>query len=121
MSLIKAFNNLLSDFLSDLRTAFPNESHLITFATSIDLLSRANPKEIPVTFMKYILPFETQIENCDTDFFLRLGEGEQESELLSKGLRLKELWLHKDTTDHTKACIIGYMQKLLKLGKMVTR
>ena len=119
MSLINAFNNVLDDFLSDLLRAFPNEQYLKTFYSGFLLLKQANPSQIVINFMTYVGPHADKIHNCDTDFFLDFSNNinlENES-YISKGLRIKHLWLHPDTTDHTKACIISYMQNLLKIGE----
>jgi hypothetical protein len=115
--LISAFNKTLGDFLSDLVKAFPNEVYIQTFQTTLNFLKKANPKQVVSSYMNYIGPYSKQIFDCDTDFFLSFEDniGVDDS-YLSKGLRLKHLWLHPDTTDHTKACIISYMQNLLKIG-----
>jgi hypothetical protein len=119
MSLINAFNNLLDDFLVDLQKAFPNEHYLKTFYNAFLLIKKSHPKQNIYTFMSYIGPYADRIKNCDTDFFLQLADTNETTneDYLNKGLRLKHLWLHPDTTDHTKACIISYTQNLLKIGE----
>jgi hypothetical protein len=118
--LINAFNKSLDSFLTDLIKAFPNESYIKTFYVTFTFMKKANPKQIVISYMNYISPYSKQIFDCDTDFFLKFEEniGVDDS-YLSNGLRLKHLWLHPDTTDHTKACIISYMQNLLKIGAKI--
>jgi hypothetical protein len=118
--LINAFNKSLDSFLSDLIIAFPNESYIQTFYVTFTFMKKANPKQIVISYMNYISPYSKQIFDCDTDFFLKFEEniGVDDS-YISNGLRLKHLWLHPDTTDHTKACIISYMQNLLKIGAKI--
>jgi hypothetical protein len=119
--LINAFNKSLDSFLTDLIKAFPNESYIKTFYVTFTFMKKANPKQIVISYMNYISPYSKQIFDCDTDFFLKFEEniGVDDS-YLSNGLRLKHLWLHPDTTEHTKACIISYMQNLLKIGAKIT-
>jgi len=120
MSLINAFNNTLDDFLIDLQQAFPSEQYLRTYYSAFQLLRKANPKQIIFDFKNYIGPYSVQIYNCDTSFFLEQAENIESSDpMFNKGLRLKELWLNKNTSDHTKACIISYIQKLLKISEKI--
>ena len=117
--LINAFNNQLDAFLTDLQKAFPNEHYLKTFYNAFLLIKKSHPKQNIYTFMTYIGPYASQIHNCDTEFFLQLDNLNVEDTYLEKGMRLKHLWQHPDTTEHTKACIISYTQNLLKLGEKI--
>jgi hypothetical protein len=119
--LINAFNKSLGDFMTDLIKAFPDESFLKTFNVTFSFMRKVNPKQIVVSYMNYIGPYSKQIFECDTDFFLDFEENiGVDHNYLSNGLRLKHLWLHENTTDHTKACIISYMQNLLKIGSKIS-
>lgn len=119
MSLINAFNNTLDDFLADLLCVFPNEQYLKTYYNAFQLLRKANPKQIITEFKVFVEPYSQQIKDCDTAFFLEINNLNLDDSYLNKGIRLRELWLHPETTDHTKACIISYMQKLLKISERI--
>ena len=119
--IINAFNNMLGDFLKDLQSAFPQETYIRTYISAFEVLRKVNPKQIVLSFMTYVQPFEKYIFDCDESFFLKFDSSNNHLGLddtyINKGLRLKHLWTHPSTTKETKACIFAYMQNLLKLGK----
>ena len=121
IALITAFNNTLDDFLVDIQNAFPNETYLKAFYNGFLLLKKTNPKQTMTTFMEYVGPHAKEIKECNLEYFLNFSENENHLSIddmyVQKGMRLKFLWTHPDTTDHTRACIISYMQNLLKLGE----
>jgi hypothetical protein len=119
--IINAFNNMLGEFLSDLQSAFPQETYITNYISAFELLRKANPKQIVKGFMFYVSPYQTYIFDCDESFFLGFDSNNNhlglDDNYINKGLRLKHLWTHPSTTQETKACIFAYMQNLLKLGK----
>lgn len=123
MNLITAFNNLMEQFLMDLQKVFPTESYIVNFYTAFLLVKKTNPRQISQNYMEYVGPYKNQINNCQTEFFLKFDKDNNfgiTDEFISNGLKLKHLWLLPTTTDNTKACIIAYLQKLLKLGEKIT-
>lgn len=114
---IKAFNNLILQFLGELIRLFPDEKDIIVFESKVNILSKTNPRMLVEEFMEYVLPYKEKIMACDEDFFLNLENLNLNKEAHQKGLSFKHLYQNSDK--RTKATIIAYFQKLIKFGEMV--
>lgn len=119
---VKIFNNLLKDFLDYLEDNFPIFSSDITLTRSVlNLLLTTNPRIIVEQFMTVVVPYKSQIFNCDENYFLNFEENgiKVNSQNLMHGLKIKQFWVDSTTTDEQKAYIWLYFQKLIKIGEKV--
>jgi hypothetical protein len=114
---IKAFNNLILQFIGELKKHFPHEKDIVIFESKLSILSSTNPRMVVEEFMNNILPYKDKIMNCDEDFFLNLDNLNLNKEAYEKGLSFKSLY--KSSDKRTKATIIAYFQKLIKIGEKV--
>ena len=109
---ISIFLDILDQFLCHLEERYPVfKSDLFLVKTSVGVL-----------FMSYILPYSTQIENCQEEFFLNfenLVNKNTPNSNLMHAMKIRGIWRAKDTTDIDKAQIWIYFKKLLKVGKRV--
>jgi hypothetical protein len=119
---IKAFNNLLDQFIDFLMETFPDHRSDITLTkTCTEFIRKTNPRTVVEQFMQFINPYEREIGNCNESFFLDFERNMrlQQDEVLF-GLKLKSIWQSEDMTDYRKAKIWLFFQKLLSAGKKVT-
>jgi hypothetical protein len=69
-SYLKAFNNVISQFIDDLNETFPEEREFRKFKTGFSLLKSTNNKKIVEVFKFYIENYKDQITNRDDNFFI---------------------------------------------------
>jgi hypothetical protein len=119
---IKIFNDLLDQLFNFLETKFPLfKSDLLLTKSTVEFIRNSNPRLVVEQFMAYALPYEKQIYDCDEDFFLNFEKNVSElsGDNLLVGMKIKNVWLSDSITDHQKAYIWLYFQRLLKAGKSV--
>jgi len=120
---IKVFLDILNQFIVHLETRYPEfKSDLYLTKVSIDLLEKINPRLVVEQFMENVLPYSTQIENCQEEFFLNFNNlvtKETPKDNLMFAMRIKSIWLAKHTSDIDKARIWSFFKKLLKSGRRV--
>ncbi len=118
---MKVFLDILHQFLDYLGDTYPLfKSDIYLTKTSIKLLESTNPRLVVEQFMEYILPYSTQIENCEEEFFLNfdnLVSSDTPQDNVMFAMRIRNIWLAKSTSDTQKAKIWWYFKKLLKSGK----
>lgn len=117
---IKIFNDILDQFFDYLEDNFNEiKSDLVLAKTATDFVRKGNPRLVVEQFMLNVLPYKQQIFDCDEDFFLNyetnLGDSVGQSNLI-QAMKLKNLWL-SGITQHQKAYIWLYLQRLLKSGE----
>jgi len=123
---IKIFHDLLEQFFVFLETNFTlYKSDIILTKTAVDFVKKSNPRLVVEQFILSIKPYKNQLFDCNESFFLdyeknlELGNvGEQEVGLISK---VKDLWISSNITDHQKAYIWLYLQKLYKAGEKICK
>jgi hypothetical protein len=112
MASVGAFNDMLSQFLSELTQTFPEEKGIRKYESAFDLLRKSNPRKVVENFMMIATPLQERIMSKD------------ESVLLGDDLRsLGELNIGKNwegCSDNTRACIWQYLQTLTMLGMTIT-
>lgn len=124
---IKIFNDLLDQFIDFLLNNFIYiKSDVILAKNSILFVRNSNPRLVVEKFMKTIYPYHKQIFECDENFFLNFENNinDDDKKKLSNedfltGMKIKNVWNSKDTTDNQKAHIWMYFQKLLRAGEKV--
>jgi hypothetical protein len=112
MASVGAFNDMLSQFLSELTQTFPEEKGIKKYESAFDLLRKTNPRKVVENFMGTIAPLQERIMAKD------------ETVLTSENLKsLNELNLAKNwagCSENTRSCIWQYLQTLLMLGMTIT-
>ena len=118
---IKIFNDVLDQFFDYLDTNFIEiKSDLILSKSAIDFIRKNNPRLVVEQFMTIIHPYRKQISECNEDFFLNFENNLPISgSNMLVGMKLKNVWLSNQTTEHQKAYIWLYFQRLIKAGEKV--
>ena len=112
MASVGAFNDMLSQFLSELTQTFPEEKGIKKYESAFDLLRKTNPRKVVENFMMIASPLQERIMAKD------------DTVLTSENLKsLNELNIGKhwaDCSENTRACIWQYLQTLVMLGMTIT-
>ena len=69
-SILKAFNNHLSEFMNDLCVVFPNDLDIKVSKTTVSTLIKFNPSKIIKLWNLHICKYSNEIENGDIEYFL---------------------------------------------------
>ena len=112
MASVGAFNDMLSQFLSELAQTFPEEKAIKKYETSFDILRKSNPRKVIENFMATATPLQDRIMSRDdtmlTDGSLKmLGE-----------MNIGTHW--SGCSENTKGAIWQYLQTLMMLGTTIT-
>ena len=70
MSILGAFNNVLTDFIDDCILVFPEDRDFKVYKKGVDLLVTINPKKVLTIFTEYTSIYRDKILVKDEDFFL---------------------------------------------------
>ena len=112
MASVGAFNDMLSQFLSELTQTFPEEKGIKKYESAFDLLRKTNPRKVVENFMGTIAPLQERIMAKDDTVLT--GE-----DLKSLGeLNIGKNWM--GCSENTRACIWQYLQTLSRLGMTIT-
>ena len=77
---VAAFNDLLGNVLDFLRKSFPTDEHLVKAHKHLMMGLSLSPREIPLQFVKAVLPYESQLHSHNAQFFeTLLGEAGYDS------------------------------------------
>tara|TARA_B110000285_G_C15141855_1_gene631331 strand:- start:6964 stop:7434 length:471 start_codon:yes stop_codon:yes gene_type:complete len=112
MASVGAFNDMLTQFLSELTQTFPEEKGIKKYESAFDLLRKSNPRKVVQNFMATAGPLQDRIMAKDDGV---ITDGVLKS--------LDELNIHKHwsvCSDGTKNAIWQYIQTLLMLGTTIT-
>jgi len=115
---MKAFNDMLEQFVKELIETFPEEKCLKKYQIKIDMLRSSNPRKCVMKFMKKIKPYADSIMKKDDSFFMNVPEG-QEVPAIVEELNLHSNWT-PDLSQKTKDAIWQYLQTLYMLGTTIT-
>ena len=118
MSLLKAFNNHLIEFIDDLINVFPDNLDIKTSRTFIEGLKKINPKKIPIMWKECVVDtFKDKILEGDLDFFLNKKEYDLGGCSNEKGRKILEdvRGLVILSSEENKIKSIKYVQNLTKL------
>jgi hypothetical protein len=116
-TILSKFNEQLLNFLQEMCRLFPEDKKLSTFLFTVDLMKKANPRELMNQFKQYVYPFKSQIINKDESFFLEnaFGDSIQDKSNMSEMLRIKEIWISGKLTKNDKDCIWNYFKVFIYL------
>ena len=117
MSNLSKFNEQLLNFLQEMCNLFPEDKSLSSFYYKIDLMKKANPREIMNQFRQYVCPFKDQILAKDENFFINntFTDSIKSQNGISELLRIKQIWNSGSLTDRDKECVWNYFKVFLYL------
>ena len=120
MSLLKAFNNHLLEFIEDVIRIFPDNLDIKTGKTFIEGVKRVNPKKIITYWRDNILNlYEAEIAEGDITFFINK---DYKKDIGNEAQSLKVLEdirnLVRNTTLENKNKAMKYIQNLTKICKL---
>ena len=123
MSILKAFNNHLLEFIDDLIVIFPEDLDIRTSKTFIQGIIKVNPKMISKYYYDNIaLKYKNQLENGDISFFINkdynedLGEDWKTNKIKATMDRWRNVLKNTKTENKNKA--MKYFQNLSKLAEI---
>lgn len=121
-SILKGFNNHLSEFFDDIIRVFPDDLEIKKAYISLNNLKKINPKIIISVWKKNISDiYSDQIDNGNIEYFLNKNyssdfEYDDNIEILKKIEEMKNSI--KFMSDDNKNKTIKYLQNLNKLCKL---
>ena len=118
---IKIFNDILDQLFDFLEHNFPYfKSDIMLTRSTTEFIRNSNPRMVVEKFMNYAITYKQQIFDCDEDFFINFEKNiSMKSDNILYGMKLKNVWQSPETSDHQKAHIWLYFQKLVKAGEKV--
>jgi|TARA_Y100000385_G_C12582205_1_gene420953 hypothetical protein len=123
MSILKAFNNHLLEFIDDLIVIFPEDLDIRTSKTFVKGIIKVNPKMISKYYYENIaVTYKNQIENADISFFINkdynedLGEDWKTNKIKATMDRWRNVLKNTKTENKNKA--MKYFQNLSKLAEI---
>ena len=111
MASVSAFNEMMANFLGELRKAFPEEKGIKKFETSFDLLRKSNPRKIVETYMAGIGPYADRISQHDATLL------DEDIPFLNE-MNMKSNW--ESASQATRGAIFQYLQTLYMIGVTIT-
>ena len=112
MTSVSAFNDMMAQFLNELKTTFPEEKAIKKYNVAFDLMRQSNPKKCVEVFMETVGPYADRISRKDETLI-------SEKIKLIEDLNLDKYWT-PDLADATKGAIWNYLQTLHMLGATIT-
>ena len=106
MTTVKAFNEMMGQFLDELTQTFPEEEAPKT------AVAEPRTRETFESYMKDIGPFSTKLMQKDDSFF------DDENPFVKK-LNLANIWKSPEATENTKQAIWQYLQTMFILGNTI--
>jgi len=123
MSILKAFNNHLLEFIDDLIVIFPEDLDIRTSKTFVKGIIKVNPKMISKYYYENIaVTYKNQFENADISFFINkdynedLGEDWKTNKIKATMDRWRNVLKNTKTENKNKA--MKYFQNLSKLAEI---
>ena len=123
MTLLKAFNNHMIEFIEDLIVIYPEDLDLKTSHTFITGIIKVNPRMICNYYYRNIaIKYKKQLEKGDVDFFINkdydedLGDEWKTNKIHSTMEKWRELLRNSSIENKKKS--IKYFQNLSKLSEL---
>lgn len=123
MTLLKAFNNHMIEFIEDLIVIYPEDLDLKTSHTFITGIIKVNPRMICNYYYQNIaIKYKKQLEKGDVDFFINkdydedLGDEWKTNKIHSTMEKWRELLRNSSIENKKKS--IKYFQNLSKLSEL---
>jgi hypothetical protein len=112
MTTIRAFNDMMEQFLEELVQTFPEEKTIQMYHTSFGVLRKANTRVCLENYMKNIAPVVNHVMQKDDAFFM-------DHPNVIEGLDLRKIWTDSLSVQ-TKSAIWQYLQTLYILGTTIS-
>jgi hypothetical protein len=110
---IKAFNDMMDQFLTELNLTFPKNKSVIKFQASFEVVRTATPNKVLDAYMKAIKPYRNKIMRKDDTF---ITEDSSNIPALAD-INLASLW--GECSDNTKDAIWQYLHTLMVFGTTI--
>lgn len=114
MASVTAFIQMMGQFLTELRSTFPEETKLKTYESHFEMMKKMNPRKVVEVFMESVRPYQDKIMSQDEQFLL--GNAEKISFLNELNITR---WWTSDVSENTKNAIWQYLKTLLTLGNLI--
>lgn len=108
MTSVQAFNDMLANFIDQLRHTFPEDEGIELFSEKFDTLKSLNVKKPLEFFMTALAPHTDLIMSKDPALFDRAS--------LDASLDLGKLWRDEGLTGQTREAIWQHIQTLFMIG-----
>ena len=115
MTSVSAFNEMMDQFMVELKQTFPEEKTIGKYYTGFDLLKKSNPRKCVTGFMDEISPYASHVMNKDESFLL--DEKNKLPAILDE-MHIRQHW-SSGLSDATKDAIWQYLQTLYMLGTTI--
>ena len=113
MTTVKAFNDLMEQFIGELVKTFPEEESIKSYQESFEMARMANDRLPMNTFLQNVAPYASHIMSRDEAFFT---EHADEIDFL-KETNMKKYW--SNLSENTKGAIWQYLHTLYMLGSTI--
>jgi hypothetical protein len=110
---VKAFNDLMDQFLTELNLTFPENKAIIKFQASFEVVRAASPSKVLDEYMKAIKPFKNKIMHKDDTF---ITDDSKQIPALAD-IDLSSMWT--DCSETTRGAIWQYLHTLLVFGTTI--
>ena len=123
MSIVKAFNTHIIDFINDVLNVLDNNSDIYTAKRGLESIIKVNPKLPIKTWKSYITEkYSNEINNNNYDFFMDKDYSsdlaqQQNNEILKVIDNIRHPLKKMDVSNKEK--IIKYVKNLTELSKML--
>ena len=122
MSILSAFNNVITNFIDDCILVFPEDKDFKVYKKGVQLLVKVNPKKVLTVFTEYTNIYREQILIKNEDFFLKndytdvvsTSNKYSDSEIFNNFKNIKGYWLELEDSNKTK--IWDYMLLLITIS-----
>jgi hypothetical protein len=116
MTSVSAFNEMMDQFMIELKQTFPEEKAIGKYYTGFDLMKKSNPRKCVNIFMDEISPCASQVMNKDESFFF---DETNKLPAVIHEMNIRKHWT-PELSSITKDAIWQYLQTLYMLGTTIT-
>jgi hypothetical protein len=117
MSILGAFNNVLSNFMEDCILVFPEENEFKIYKKGLDFIIKYNPKKVLTIFDEYSQLYRQKIMDKNEDFFMEnkydVVSKYNDPEIFNIINKIKMYWKVLDSNNKEK--IWDYLILLIRL------
>lgn len=114
MASVKAFNDMLLQFLNEMKLTFPDEeTNIEKYNKKLELAISSNPNIVPKQFISKLSPYQEKISERDETLFT---EDASKIDIL-KEINFSKNW--NDSSENNKNAIWQYVQTLYMLGTTI--
>jgi len=110
---VKAFNDMMEQFLTELNLTFPDNIAVLKFQASFDIVKAATPSKVLDEFMKAVKPYRNKIMQKDEEFITADSVHIQ----ALNDIDIASMWVK--SSDVTKDAIWQYLQTLVIFGTTI--